>query len=504
MTSSLPLTELLIPGAPFRQLADRVPFLLWAARADGAGFYRNQAWLDFCGRAFEAELGEGWLDSVHPDDRDRVRAAWTAVIPGGQPFHLEYRLRRADGHYRRVSDHGVPWTGRDGCPDGALGAAADVTDEAGGDPAAGSRNGGFRALLENARDMTYRIALLPARRIEFVGGSVEAITGRTAEEFYATPGLTRDSLHPDDLPVFDRLMSEPGAAAATVVLRWVHPDGRVVSAEHRRVPVYDRLGRQIAIEGMVRDVTSVLENQQRLRDSEEQMRQLAAHVQTAREEERGRVARELHDEVGQTLTALKLEIGRVQAELSAQQMTPTLIDRMQSLIGLSDIGLGIVKRIATNLRPPTLDHLGLAEAIHWEARTFKARTGIRCHLRANKRRSALTAEQQTALFRIFQEALTNVVRHAQASAVNVSLTERGPHAELRISDNGRGISDGQAANPRALGLLGMRERAALVGGDFRIVGRAGRGTVVTVLVPVAAPRPRPRAPRAVRAKQVAR
>jgi signal transduction histidine kinase len=343
--------------------------------------------------------------------------------------------------------------------------------------------------------MFYRVALFPTPRVEFACGSVEAITGHPPEAFYAMPGLTRASLHPDDHELFHRMVSDPAGSPAAVVLRWIHPDGHVVSAEHRRVPVYDSLGRLIAVEGIARDITSVLESQQRLRDSETQMRQLAARVQTAREEERARVARELHDEVGQTLTALKLEIGRVQAELSADRMTPTLVDRMQSLIGLSDIGLAIVKRIATNLRPPTLDHLGLAEAIHWEALTFKARTGIRCHLRANKRRSALAAEQRTALFRIFQEALTNIVRHAQASAVNVSLTERVQQVELRISDNGRGISDEQAANPRALGLIGMRERAALVGGEFRIVGRGGKGTVVTVLLPVDAPKPRPRARR---------
>ena len=144
-----------------------------------------------------------------------------------------------------------------------------------------------------------------------------------------------------------------------------------------------------------------------------------------------------------------------------------------------------MKRIATTLRPPTLDHLGLAEAIHWESLTFKARTGLRCTVRTNKTHSALTAEQQTALFRIFQEALTNIVRHAQASSVHVTLTEQADRFEMSIRDNGRGITEAQTSDPSAIGLLGMRERTALMGGIFRISGRRGKGTVVSIEVPVA-------------------
>lgn len=347
----------------------------------------------------------------------------------------------------------------------------------------------FRTLLEHARDMVYRAQIFPGCFIEYVGGAVEAITGRSAAELCADPDLLRQIVPPEDVALLTSHLSEPADVPPSLTVRWIHPNGHVVVAEHRRVPVYEA-GRLVAIEGIARDVTGLVESQRRLRESEDQMRQLAARLQGAREDERARVARELHDGLGQTLTALKLEIGRTIAALSDERLTPTVVDRLQSVMGLSDIGLATVKRIATDLRPPTLDHLGLAEAMHWEALTFKARTGIRCHVRANTRRSTLTGEQQTALFRIFQEALTNIVRHAQASAVTVSLTERARRFELRISDNGRGITELQAANPRALGLLGMRERAALVGGEFRIAGRVGKGTLATVTVPVAGPAPR--------------
>lgn len=227
------------------------------------------------------------------------------------------------------------------------------------------------------------------------------------------------------------------------------------------------------------------DTERRLRESEEQLRRLAARVQAAREEERGALARELHDELGQTLTAIKLDLGRAIVAVNAPQSPTAAIDRLQSLVGLVEIALQTVKRLTMSLRPPALDHLGLAEAVRWEAMAFRARTGLRCYVCADKETTALSAEQQTAYFRIFQEALTNVVRHARASAVQVTLTERRRDVELRIRDNGRGITDAEATDPRAIGLLGMRERAALVGASFHIAGRRGKGTAVTVRVPVA-------------------
>lgn len=466
--------------------------MLWAARADGACVFRNQAWLSFRGRTLDEELGDAWLDGVHVDDQAAIREEYFQSVKIGRPFVLEYRLRRADGEYRWICDQGLPWQAPDGTHLGALGSAVDVTEQRIAVPAAADSERRLKTLIENARDMVYRSRVFPTRAIEYIGGAVEAITGRRPEDFYADADLARKAVHPEDAPLVFGALVDPARMQPTVTLRWIHPDGRVVFAEHRRVPVFDASGRLIAVEGIARDITSLIENQQRRRESEDQMRQLAARLQGAREEERAQVARELHDELGQTLTALKLEIGRMLAVLSQERLTPNVVDRLQSLIGLSDIGLATVKRIATNLRPPTLDHLGLAEAIHWEAMTFKARTGIRCHLRAGDGGKTLSGEQQTALFRIFQEALTNIVRHAQASAVAVSLTERVGRFELRIADNGTGITDAQVIDPRSIGLLGMRERAALVGGTFRIAGRRGKGTTVTVQVPLPGARTRAR------------
>ena len=344
----------------------------------------------------------------------------------------------------------------------------------------------FDRLLDEAHDLVYRMQLHPERRIEYISHAARAITGHSPEEFYADPNLARRSVHPDDAHfIFDEL-NAPERLLSSVTIRWVHPNGKIVLAEHRRVLVFDSKGQMVAIEGIARDVTERVEAQQRLHESEEQLRQLAARAHRAREDGRTALARELHDELGQTLTAVKLELGRAATAMNEESVAPRSIDRLQSLIGLVEIGIETIKRLSTELRPPALDHLGLAAAIRWEAMTFRARTGLRCHVRADRDSTALNKDQQIVLFRIFQEALTNVVRHARASAVEVVLAERAHGFELRISDNGGGITEAQARDQRSIGLLGMRERAALIGGRFDILGRRGKGTAISVRVPVEA------------------
>lgn len=226
-----------------------------------------------------------------------------------------------------------------------------------------------------------------------------------------------------------------------------------------------------------------------MRRSRDQLRNLAAKLQAAREEERAHLARELHDELGQTLTSLKLELLRIVGVIQRSPQTPATLDRIQSLIGLTEISLETTRRIATDLRPPALDHLGLAEAIKWEASTVQARTGIRCRLVVTGRQSKLTEAEATGVFRIFQEAITNVIRHAEASAVRILLRESDEAFLLSVKDNGRGITARKAADPAAIGLVGMRERARLLGGTLDISGKKGKGTMVVFRMPVGRARP---------------
>jgi len=210
--------------------------------------------------------------------------------------------------------------------------------------------------------------------------------------------------------------------------------------------------------------------------------QLAARLESAIGEERKRLARELHDELGQTLTAIKLELARTIDLFDRTGTCPDGLARLHSLTGLAEVGLATIKRIATDLRPDMHDE-GLIASIRHEAAALEVRSGLRVHLACACKRT-LTTQQEDALFRIVQESLTNIVRHADASAVRVRLAERNGSLELRVSDDCRGVTPAEANNPRSLGLLGMRERTALLGGSFDIAGRPGKGTVMTVQVPL--------------------
>ena len=208
-------------------------------------------------------------------------------------------------------------------------------------------------------------------------------------------------------------------------------------------------------------------------------------MEIAREEERARLARELHDELGQVLTSLKLEFMWLVDELRKNEPKPgiQLVNKLQALTGLIEISIQSVRQISSDLRPAVFDHLGLKEAIEWETTKFEARTGIRCRLAWALKNEPGDRTRQLAMFRILQEALTNVARHAHAGAVRIGVRQRGRMLTLTIRDNGRGITKGELASVESIGLLGMSERARLLGGRVAVTGAPGRGTTVTVNVP---------------------
>jgi signal transduction histidine kinase len=221
--------------------------------------------------------------------------------------------------------------------------------------------------------------------------------------------------------------------------------------------------------------------ERQLRESHEQLRALSAHLQTVREEERTRIAREVHDELGQALTGLKLDLSRLGNQLPRAPKAP--VEKVKSLVARIDCTIQTVRRIATELRPGILDDLGLVAAIEWQANDFQSRTGITCEVTAMDCEPELNRDLNTTFFRIFQETLTNVIRHAEATRVEVQLKQEADHVVLEVSDNGRGISEAEIADTRSIGLRGMRERAALLGGDVTIRGLPNEGTSVTVRIP---------------------
>lgn len=211
-----------------------------------------------------------------------------------------------------------------------------------------------------------------------------------------------------------------------------------------------------------------------------------------REEERARIARELHDELGQLLTGIKLDFSALLRRLRELRAPLDVVDRLQSVVGQIDIGIAMVRRIASDLRPAQLDHHDLGGAIEHEARKLSAQSGIPIAVSNRLRTEPLDPERATAAFRIFQEAVINAVRHAQATAISVSL--EGRHRDglrLTVSDNGIGMTQEPVESEASLGLVGMRERARALAGDVRITTGAGQGTTVTLTLPLSPGQARP-------------
>jgi PAS domain S-box-containing protein len=268
--------------------------------------------------------------------------------------------------------------------------------------------------------------------------------------------------------------------------RYVHKDGRVIWAYVSTALVKQPVkGRRFFI-SYIQDITERKQAEEQLKAKSEQLRALTTSVRSAREAEGIRIAREIHDELGSALTSMKWdleEMGKVASRANDVSLSVPLQGKIATMSGLVDSTIDVVRRISAELRPSILDDLGLAAAVEWQAQQFQARTGILCSYDCSATHIDLDADRSTAVFRIFQEALTNVLRHAHATHVDVSLEDDDDEVLLRIQDNGRGIREAERSGPGSLGLLGMRERAELIGGSLEIMGLQGVGTTVVLRVP---------------------
>ena len=224
--------------------------------------------------------------------------------------------------------------------------------------------------------------------------------------------------------------------------------------------------------------------EEELRASRERLRSLSTHLQRAREEERTAISREIHDELGQVLATVQLGVSSLAEEYRDHGNLIGKIGGMEELISGA---IKTVQRISTRLRPAILDELGLAEAIDWQAAEFRKRTGIACTPEILLLETNYSRDVATAVFRIFQEALTNVMRHAGASTVEVTLAERNGRIILIVRDNGRGVTREQMRDSASLGITGMRERAYALGGRVRFCSSPRRGTAVIAHIPIDAP-----------------
>jgi PAS domain S-box-containing protein len=400
---------------------------------------------------------------------DRDRAAAIIAQPEAQPAMFLLRWIHADGRTLWIEHQRTPVRDEDGRVVAIVGVARDVSRQ---------------KMLE--RQEHQHAALLGALVDHFDATLVESPDGQTLLANAAFALLFGGSVaggqprEPSRDSARTRQIRERGEPCGE---RIAWPDGRVLHRDYVPVRADEALvahmWRYVDVTAMVRSEEAWLESRHRLRD-------LALHAEAVRETERRQLARMLHDDLGQTFTSIRLElvsaIVRFRDTATPEQLD--LVDRLQNAAGLIDISLATLRRISTSLRPPVLDHLGLVAGIQLEAAAFERRSGIRCRVSALPKELDMDRDRSTAVYRILLEALSNVARHSKAGAVRIALLRRPGALLLKVEDNGRGIRPEEAANPRTMGLLGMRERSLPFGGDVRVTPGPRGGTRVLAILPL--------------------
>ena len=317
-------------------------------------------------------------------------------------------------------------------------------------------------------------------------GAAEKMFGWSFEETIGKSIMELRMVHEEDIPIVQSIMQRLTDGKSKHVVsstRNYTKKGEVIHCEWYSTVLHDSAGKMISVMSQVLDITERKKAEDALRASRQQMRAFAGRLQAVREEERTQIAREIHDELGGALTGMKIDFSlltRTALKIENETVRTSLLGGMDSMTKSIDSTIQTVRRIAMKLRPGILDDLGLVAALEWQLKDFEKRTGIRCEYLPPVEDISLDAYLSTALFRIVQEALTNVARHSGATEVHVRLRADADSSTLEVKDNGKGIEKKKTLSSKSLGLLGMRERAQMFGGRITVTGTPGIGTIVTV------------------------
>jgi PAS domain S-box-containing protein len=338
----------------------------------------------------------------------------------------------------------------------------------------------FQSLIENGMEV---ITLMDEHFYPIYRSPASfRLTGWTMEDRKKTGLLSLN--HPDDVErvegILAKVLANPGQSFR-ITYRTQHKEGYYIWLDGSLINLLQDDNVR-AIIANLHDVTESKKAEALLQASYEELRLLASHLQDVREEERTNMAREIHDELGQQLTGLKMDVSWLNRRADLNDETSR--DKIKGILTLIDGTVNTVRRLAAELRPSILDDLGLAEALEWHCKEFQIRFGIQCSFRAEGERTLLPSVISTGIFRIYQEALTNVARHAGAQSVTASLVSEPTQVSLTIVDDGKGFDVEGIGAKKTLGLLGMKERTLMMGGRYEVVSGSEQGTTLKVTVPL--------------------
>jgi PAS domain S-box-containing protein len=342
----------------------------------------------------------------------------------------------------------------------------------------------YRTLVEN---MIEGLAMIDDKgTITFINKKFLEAQGFAPEEVIGHP--LAEFVGQKNFDIFQKQITARGdSSPEPCELTWKKKDGGEAAVLASPAPLYEA-GKFKGDIVVLTDISERREIEAELGQSYQQLRNLSRHLQSVREEESKRIAREIHDELGQALTALKMDLAWLSSRLpEGIREKRRLIAKTQAMTSLIDKTIGIVQKISAELRPGLLDDLGLVAAIEWQCQEFQNRTGIKCKVKFGSDAIDLSPELATAIFRVFQEALTNAARHSKATRIKVNLKVSPGLLELQVADNGIGIAETAIDAADSLGIMGMRERLTPFGGSLIISGAPKKGTTVTMRLPVEGP-----------------
>ena len=462
----------------FRNLADHAPALIWMADTRNLGTWYNRRWLEYTGRTLGQELGFGWIEGMHPDDRQRCATFCQTAFDGQQKFDMEFRLRRADGTYGWIADTGTPRFDEHGIFLGYIGYCWDITERKQAEELLFKSSEEIKDLYNNAPcgyhslDKDGIIRRINDTELAWLGYTRDEVIGKIKWPDIITPAsqqIFREN--------FPRLMKQGFIYELEIEI--IRKDGTIFTSLINATAIYDSSGDFVMSRSTIINIDG-------RKLAERQLHNLAAHLQTVREEEKAGISREIHDDLGGTRTALKIEAHWLKTELSANKKTIPLLDHVESMSQLINNATAAMRNIITGLRPTVLDDLGLLAALEWQAAQFYKRTGIRCLVKCIADKGDLDKQSSIALFRISQEALTNVLRHSGASRVEIEFHHSDEEIVMSVIDNGRGMTKNRTEASIPYGIHGMRERVDQLGGRISFDIPPGGGFNVTVILPLPA------------------
>ncbi len=426
---------------------------------------------------------DSWKQLIHPDDMPNVVTALNDYFEGRTDnYQCENRLLKKDGSWRWNLDQAqIVKRDENGHPLRMVGADTDITRLKEAEFALRATEQNLAQAQEMASLGSWELdvknnCLLWSDEVYKIFGQERQIFNPSYENFLKT-------IHPEDRGWVEYINNKSikEKKPCDIIHRIIIPDGSIRIVQAKFKTFYDEKGEPDKIIGTVLDITDRKIAEENLKKSHQQLRNLSNKLQTVREEDKKRISREIHDELGQTLTAIKLDLTWLEKRIDISE--PPMRDKIESIyIHLQDC-LDTVRRVSTELRPQVLDVMGFCEALQWQAEKFRENTNIGYTLDIEPNIIKLQSELSTDLFRIFQEALTNIARYSEASNVMISFVENKSVYQLCVEDNGVGIPASKIDHSNSLGLLGIRERVLIWKGHVEIKGIAGVGTFLKVEIP---------------------